>query len=264
MIRNPFMKWLWDSRRSIIGWTLGIVVAACGYAAFWPTIANPELQAALENYPRALLDALNYNDISTPAGYLTATVYGLIAALLLAVFGIASGTRTIAGDEEAGTLDLILAHPISRRRLAVQRFGGFAASVTVIVAVLWLGMLAISGPAQLTGISAAQFAAMHVHLAAFGILFGALSFAVGAASGRRGLALGVGAGAAVLAYAASGIIPQVNGLAWVKDYSPFTWLTGSEPLRNGLDLADVGLLLGISALLVAAGTYGFVRRDIAG
>jgi ABC-type transport system involved in multi-copper enzyme maturation permease subunit len=36
---------------------------------------------------------------------------------------IAAGTRAVAGDEEAGTLELILAHPVSRRGLALRRLG---------------------------------------------------------------------------------------------------------------------------------------------
>ena len=124
-------------------------------------------------------------------------------------------------------------------------------------------MLAISGPAQLTGIPAARLAAMHLHLGAFAILFGALTFAVGAATGRKALALAVGAVVGVLAYAASGIIPQVQGLAWVQDYSPFLWLNGTHPQDNCPHHGHLGLMLGIAALLVAAGTLAFQRRDVA-
>ena len=36
--------------------------------------------------------------------------------LLLLVYAIGAGSRAIAGEEESGTLDLLLAHPLSRRR----------------------------------------------------------------------------------------------------------------------------------------------------
>ena len=77
-MRSVFTKWLWDARRSIVGWTIAIVLAGAGYAAFWPTINNPELQDFIENYPEAILRAINYTDIATAAGYLNATVYGLV------------------------------------------------------------------------------------------------------------------------------------------------------------------------------------------
>ncbi len=262
MTRNVFTKWLWDSRRGIGGWTLAIVLAGCGYAAFWPTIDDPSIQELIDNYPAALLEAINYTSISTAAGYLDATVYGLVVAVLLLVYAVAAGARIIAGDEEAGTLDLVLAHPVSRTSVALQRFASFTASVVLIVVVFWAVMMIIAGPAQFSGIPPAMLAAMHVHLAAFAVLFGAISFAVGAVTGRRGVALASGAVGGVLAYAASGIIPQVEGMAWVRDYSPFTWLNGAKPLINGVDLTDLALMVGISALLVAIGALGFGRRDL--
>ncbi len=263
MTSNVFTKWLWDSRRSLLGWTLAIIVAGCGYAAFWPTINDPQMQELLENYPAALMEALNYTNISTAAGYLNATVYGLVVAVLLLVFSVATGARTIAGDEEAGWLDLVLAHPVSRTGVALQRFAAYVASVLLIAVVFWLAMVAISGPAQLSAVSPAMLAGMHLHLAAFAVLFGSITFCVGAATGRRGLALGVGAGIGLLGYAMSGVIPQVEGLEWVRDYSPFAWLNGSEPLVNGVHLGHVGLMLGLSLLLAAVGTLAFQRRDVA-
>jgi ABC-2 type transport system permease protein len=258
-----YRKWLRDNRRSVAGWTLAILVVGCGYAAFWPTMDNEELQSLLENYPPALLEALNYTDIATPEGYLTATVYGLVVGLLLVVFTVAAGTRTIAGEEEAGVLDVTLSHPVSRTSVALQRIGAVITAIAVIVGVFFLAMLALAAPAGFDEIPAANFAAMHAHLALFATLFAALAFAVGAATGRRVWAFAVGAGAAVVAYAASGVLPQVEGLAWTKEWSAFTWLTGSTPLRDGIDPAHLGIMAGLSLLFVVVGTLVFARRDVA-
>jgi ABC-2 type transport system permease protein len=263
MIRTVYAKWLWDSRRALLGWTLAIVFVGCGYAAFWPTFDDPEIAKLLESYPSALLDALNYSNISTPQGYLSATVYGLVVAVLMVVFAVTSGTRIIAGDEEAGTLDLTLSQPVSRPSLALQRVAAFATGVLIIVAVFFAAILAVAGPARFDTISPQYFAAMHLHLAAFALLFGTLAFAVGAATGRRAAAWVTSAGLAVAAYAASGIIPQVEGLEWVRSYSAFTWLNGSTPLANGIDVGYVALMVGISVLFAALGTLAFRRRDLA-
>lgn len=255
--------WLRASRRTLLGWSVGVVLVGGLYAGFWPTLDNPELQELLENYPQAILEAIGYTDVSTPQGYLNATIYGLVVAVLLLVFAVVMGTRLVAGDEEAGTLDLVQAHPVSRPSLALQRFAAFAAAVVLIVAVFWLVMVAIAGPARFSEISPAQLAAAHVHLALFTVMFGSLTFAVGAATGRRGPALATGAVVGVVAYAAAGLLPQVDGLEWTRDYSAFTWLNGSEPLRNGVDGRHVLLMLAITLALVAGGTFGYRRRDIA-
>jgi ABC-2 type transport system permease protein len=263
VLRNVFTKTLWDGRRSLLGWTLAIAAVAAMYASFWPTVNTPQMQAAMANYPKALLEAFNYNDLASAAGYVGSSVYGLLIPLLVAVFAIAYGTRAVAGDEEAGTLDLLLAHPVSRTRTALQRFGALALTLVVIGAVLWSAMLAITGPARLDGITAGEFAAATLQLMLFGACLGALAFAIGAATGRRAPALGGTAGVAVLAYLANGVFPQLKGLAWTRDVSPWHWGVGGEPLKNGLQVGDSLLLLGTTVVLVALGTLAFNRRDIA-
>ena len=263
MLGDSFTKWVWDGRRSLIGWTLAISLVGGFYAAFWPTMRDPGIQEAIANYPQALLDALNYTDLATPAGYLNATVYGLVVGILLIVFAVVAGARTIAGDEEAGTLDLILAHPVGRERLSLQRFAALGAGLVLISFVFWIVMIALAGPAQLEGISIGRFAAMHLNLVLFGAFFGAVTFAVGAATGHKAVALTAGSAVAVAGYLANGIIPQVEGFEWVKGLSPFDWLTGADPLTNGIPVGDSLMMAGLIAVLVAAGTWAFARRDIA-
>ena len=144
----------------------------------------------------------------------------------------------------AGTLDLVLAHPVSRASLALQRFAAFLFSVVLIGVALLVVLVALTGPARLEGISVGDYAAMHLHLTLFAALFGSVGFGIGAATGRRGLALGVGAGVAVFGFAANGILPQVEGLEWVKGYSPFNWLNGGVPLVNGVQTGNALIMTG--------------------
>ncbi|MFI5484761.1 ABC transporter permease subunit [Micromonospora echinaurantiaca] len=263
LLRDPFTKALHDARRSLLGWTVAIVAVGAMYASFWPTVQTPEMKEALAAYPEGVLEAFNYSDLTTAAGYLGSAVYGLLVPLLVAVFAIAAGTRAVAGDEEAGTLDLVLAHPVSRTRLALLRFAAVAAGIVAVAVLLGLAMIALSGPAQFDGIGAGGFAAMTVHLTLFGLTFAALAFAVGAATGRRAAALGTGAAVAVLGYLANSVFPQVEGLAWAREVSPFHWYLGGSPLVDGVQPAGALLLLGTTVLLVAAGTAAFTRRDLA-
>jgi ABC-2 type transport system permease protein len=263
VLRNVFTKTLWDARRSLIGWALSIAAVGAMYAAFWPTVNTPEMQRAMASYPKAMLEAFNYNDLASAAGYVGSSVYGLLIPLLVAVFAIAYGTRAVAGDEEAGTLDLLLAHPVSRTAMAVQRLAALATALVVISFVLWLAMRAITGPAKLGDISAVELAAASLQLVLFGLCIGALAFAIGAATGRKAAAIGGAAGVTVLAYLANGVFPQVEGLAWTRSGSPWHWYAGGEPLKHGLQVGDSLLLLGTAAVLVTLGTWAFNRRDLA-
>jgi ABC-2 type transport system permease protein len=68
---------------------------------------------------------------------------------------------------------------------------------------------------------------------------------------------------AVLAYLANSVFPQLQGLEWTRDLSPWHWYLGGEPLKNGLQTGDALLLLAVTAVLVAAGTWRSNRRDVA-
>lgn len=262
LLRNILTKALWDARRSVLSWAVAIAAVGAMYGAFWPSVQSPEMVKALQAYPQGLLEALNYDDLTTAAGYLGGSVYGLLAPLLVAVFAIAAGTRAVAGDEDAGTLDLILAHPVSRARLALHRFAAVCVATVVISLALWLVMLALTGPAKFDGVSAGEFAAANLQLTLFGIGVGALAFAVGAASGRKALTLGASAGLVVLGYLANSVIPMADGLEWTRELSPFYWYLGGDPLSRGLDPRGCALLAATAAALVAAGTYAFTRRDV--
>lgn len=262
-LRDPFTKALHDARRSLLGWALAIVAVGTMYASFWPTVQTPEMARAMAAYPQGLLEAFNYTDLTSAAGYLGGAVYGLLVPLLVAVLAITVGTRAIAGDEEGGTLDLVLAHPVGRVRLALHRFAALAVGVVGVAVLLGVAMLALRTVVEFTGVTVGGFAAMTLHLALFGTTFAALAFAVGAATGRRAAALGAGAGVAVAGYLANSVLPQVDGLARARDLSPFHWYLGGDPLVDGLQPGGLLALAGTTVVLVALGTWRFTRRDLA-
>jgi ABC-2 type transport system permease protein len=259
-----FAKAVTDSRRGWIGWAVAMAAVAAMYAGFWPSIGNnPDMTKALEAYPESLKEALHMQDLTQPANYLGTTVFGLLIPLLLAVFAISAGVKAVAGDEEAGTLDLVLAHPVSRVSLALQRFAAIAAALAVITGLLALAVIGLRGPADFTEVSAGKILAICFQLALFGLFFAALSYAVGAWTGKRTAAIAVGAAVVVFAYLGDSFLPQVDALKWTEPISPFDWYLGGEPLVNGVQLGHAALLLGSALLLVAIGTWRFNRRDVA-
>lgn len=260
--RTVLSKTLWENRRGVVAWPLSVAAVGAMYAAFWPTIDTPEMQQAMSSFPQALLEAMNYTDMTSAAGYVGSAVYGLLAAALVAVMTITQGARAVAGEEEDGVLELLLAHPVSRARLALERFAALAVTMALTAVVLWVTMVALSGPARLEGVSAGEFAAASIQLALFGLALGSVAFAVGAATGRRGWAVSAAAAVTVLGYLANGVFPQFEPLRWTRNVTPWDWYVGGAPLRNGLQLGDCGLLLTTTALLVAVGTWAFTRRDI--
>ncbi|WP_280244595.1 hypothetical protein [Nocardia abscessus] len=57
---------------------------------------------AVSSYPEAMRAALRSNDMTSAAGFLGSSVFGLLLAMF---FGVTFSARTIAGDEESDEQD---------------------------------------------------------------------------------------------------------------------------------------------------------------
>jgi ABC-2 type transport system permease protein len=262
MLHSVFSKSLWEQRRALVGWTIGITAVGVFYASFFPAVSGPEISEAMENMAPELMEALGFTAISTPAGYLGSTTFGLLGPVLMIVMGTWLGTRAIAGDEESGRLDVLLAHPVSRVQVAVERFAALAVAMGVVSLVLLAALLAVSGVAQLETIGAANLAAACLHLAVLGTFFGGLALAVGAATGSRALCSAVAAAVGVVGYFANTLAAQIDAVSWAQSLSPFRYYSGGRPLVNGVQVVDLGILAAAAIALVAIGTALFSKRDV--
>jgi ABC-2 type transport system permease protein len=263
MLRSVFGKTIWDQRRGILGWAIGVTAVGVGYAAFYPTLNSPEMAEFMDAYPQEIMDAMGMTDLTSPEGYLGGTTYGLLGPVLMLIFGASVGGRAIAGEEEAGRLDVLLAHPVTRTRVVLERAGAMLVALAVAGVALLVGMLAAAGPAEFSDIGAANLAAASGQLVLLAFFFGSLALAVGAVTGRRSLALGVVAVVGVLTYFANTLGPSVEALAWSEKVSPFFYYSGGDPLRNGFQVIDSLILLAAAGGLILIGVLGFRQRDVA-
>jgi len=263
MRHSVFGKSLWDGRRGLIGWIIGITAVGCLYAAFYPTVNTPEMADAIKAYPKGLLDAIGFTDITSASGYVGSTTFGLLGPILILVFATAMGGSAIAGEEEAGRLDLTLAHPVTRWAVLLQRFAALVAAMAAVGLVLAVALIALSGPAQLEDLEPANIVAASAQLALLGIMFGALALSLGAVTGRRNLAAAGVAVIGVAGYLANNLAPSVGGLEWLQRLSPFFYQSGGAPLRDGFQAVDSAVLVVVSLIIVVAGGLVFDRRDVA-
>ncbi|HEY3607317.1 MAG TPA: ABC transporter permease subunit, partial [Pseudonocardiaceae bacterium] len=151
------VKQLRDNRRSYLSWAGVLTAVAVLYASLWPVFGhNSGLTSLVSSLPQAMKDAFHMTDYATATGYFSSSVFGLVVPVLMAVFAITAGTQAIAGDEQAGTLDLVLAHPIGRIRLALARFGAVVAAIVAAGALLLVVILVIRVPAQFSELSVAN------------------------------------------------------------------------------------------------------------
>jgi ABC-2 type transport system permease protein len=265
MLRNVALKTLRDLRRSFVWWSLGLAGMVAMLVAVYPTVRdNPALNRLLDEYPEALKAFVGFGgefDYASAAGYLGSELFSFMVPLLLLVAAIGAGARGVAGEEEAGTLELLLSCPVTRRRLALEKLAALVLEVcglgAVLLVSLWVGARAVSMDVSVAHLAAATASAVLLALA-----YGALALLVGAATGRRGLAVALVAALAVAAYLVAALAPLVGGLDPVKVASPFYHYSASDPLRQGLAAGHALLLLAIAAAAGLLAPFALERRDV--
>lgn len=252
---------LQGQRRTLLLWGIAVAAVCALYTSFYPSMGGgAEMEALIDSMPAGLVEALGYDQIGTANGYLQSTVYGLLGPILLLVFAIGTGARLVAGQEEDGTLELELTAPVTRRQVFTERLGALWLDLVLLVGVVTVAtvllVLALDMDASLVNVLAGS-----VGLLLLVVAFGTIAFAVGTATGRRGLALGTAAGLAVVAYMLDAIGPTVD-LAWMTAVSPFAWYVGGDPLIEGFDGAGLARLAVLTLVAVVAGWTAFRRRDL--
>ncbi|MFA9432378.1 ABC transporter permease [Egicoccus sp. AB-alg2] len=251
-----------DRRRTLLLWSLAIAAVTAVYVSFYPAMGDgADLSAFVENMPEGLVSALGYDNIATPGGYLSSTVFGILGPALLLVFGIGWGGRTLAGAEEDGTLELELTHPVSRTQVYAERLLGLWLGLLLLVTIVFVVAFGLVTALDME-LATSNLLAGTVGLFLLGLALSTVALAVGAATGRRGVAVGAAAGLAVVAFVADAIGPLVDGLGWLTDVSPWSWYLAGEPLLEGFDVTGLALLAALTAVATVAGLVRYRQRDL--
>ena len=263
MLRNVFLASIREQRRSLAWWVGGMGVLNVVTLLFYPSVAAmPEINAILED-AGPLLQAFvgQIEDITSPAGFVDIELFSFMIPLLFIALGIFGGSGAIAGEEERGTLDLILSNPLNRWRLLVDKFAANMAVVALLAAGTWAGLV-IGALAVSMDISMVRLAEATISAALLGAAFGTFALALGSWQGKRGTAAGIASAAAVASYLINSFAPLVDALEPLKHLSLFHYYSSARPLFDGLDPVHVLVLAVVTVLLFGVALVTFERRDL--
>jgi ABC-2 type transport system permease protein len=249
-------------RTSLILWAVSVAALVAGIAAIYPTVRdNPSLDNIYGDLSPTLQSLLGGSSLTSPAGYLNTQLFAFFLPAVLLVFAIGRGAGSIAGEEEERTLDLLLAQPVDRRRLYLEKALAVLIGTVVLTAACIIAVVAVRSPADLT-LAYSHLLAACVQM---GLLCAALGFAaqaIAAATGRRAIGIAAAAGYTFVSYVIYGLSATVHPLYYVRPLTLWRWYLGGDPLTTGFEVKGVGVLVAVSAVIVAAGVVAFRRRDL--
>jgi ABC-2 type transport system permease protein len=214
-------------------------------------------------FPKQLADFGGGDIFSLPGSIALGFVHPISVALV-SVFAVGFASSAVAGERQRGTLEVLLARPISRRQLYA----------TLLVAAL--SFIAVVIAAQVVGsyVSAAAFGVAHevapsnlVLLWFNGLLlygaFASIGLAASVSFDRLGPALGITLGVVVISY-----FLQILGSLWpdaepLQPYSLFHYLEARDILTGAAHPVDLVVLGAVIVAGIAWSLYEFPRRDLA-
>lgn len=251
-----------DSWRSTLAWALGLAGAIFLYLPLYPSIGrSAQMQQMIDALPQEMTKALNYDQIASGSGYTQATLFGLLGFLLMTIASVAWGAAVVGGDEEAGLLELTLAHGVTRVQLVMERALALFLRIIMLSALVFVLVRALNEPAQL-GIRPENLFGATVLFAGLALLSGSVALFFGALTGRRIYGVSAGAGVAIMGYIFNAVGRQSSDVEWLLNLSPYHWAYGTSPVTNGADWSVAAWLWGISVVLVLLAAAALARRDI--
>ena len=215
----------------------------------------------LDQFPETLLAAFGGGDMSTPEGFYQIETFGLMAPIALMLVTITVGARALAGEEERRTMGLLLANPIKRSKIVLEKAWvmvvcaitiGFATFIGV-----WFGSL-LGG----LGMDVGNIAATCLLVTLLGLVIGAIALTLGAATGQTKIAIFGSIGAASVFYLASSFLPLNESVADYAKWSPYYYYLSSDPLLTGMNWSHGAILAGLTLGLVLLSIVLFQRRDL--
>ena len=254
---------LGSRRLAVLGWGIALALFAVMYIAIYP-----QLSAQLDSF-RALFDLPMYRafgmEITSFEGFIASMVIQFIP-IMLAIYVIMSSTETLAGEEDKGTLELVVAMPLKRWHIVLVK-----ATALAIVTLLILTIAGVGGAIALVGVKTSagvdltarqaclgMLGAWPIHLAVLmiGLFFSACC------PNQRSAAMATTT-IYVVSYFVESLAALVESLDTVKAFSVFSYFDSTAALfTEGIRAGDVAVLLATAAFFLVLALISFERRDI--
>jgi ABC-2 type transport system permease protein len=262
--RSVYLKSLRDARIAILGWGIGLgLLMYVVLIAVKQVVATAAARAALASLASSFTWLAEPVSIGTPGGYAT-WKYGP-TVLILAIWPLLVGSRMLRGEEERGSLDVLLSLPKSRLSVALQKV---AAMWTALAAMGLLIALLVYAGGQSTsatyGFGGSVLFALNLILACG--VFGSISLFLSQFTQERRTASGITGGLLVFFIILDMVHRVIPNTEWISRLSPVYYYNLSKPLipSYGTNAVALLILVGISLVLTTAAVALFVTRDVAG
>jgi ABC-2 type transport system permease protein len=239
------------------GWGILIPIVYVSFSDAIREIANSGA------FPKELMN-FGSGSLFTVPGAITIGFQHPLVIAFLGIFAVGTSTAAIAGERERGTLEVLLARPISRRTLYVTVAGAVVVLLAVELAALLGGQLAGIVATDIGDqVDASAFWLVFANGLLLWAAFAAFSLAASVSFDRHAPALGLALAFLLVNYFLEILGSLWTDVAWSQEYSLFHHFQPTELLTGKADPLDFVILAAAVLVPAAYALIVFPRRDLA-
>ena len=256
---------LWRSQRTKL---LIVCVAMLAWNSFLPVIYKSfgqQMKVLVDSgiIPKQLTNFGGGDVFSLPGAVAVGYIHP-ISIILISIFAIGFAASAVAGERQRGTLEVLLARPISRRRVyatllvAVLFFVGLVLLASILGTVLGAAIVGVGGELAVERLPLLWINGMLL----WGSI-GAIALAASVSFDRLTPALGLTLAIVVVSYflyVLASLWPDAKGL---EPYSIFYYLASRDVLNGIVNVGGLALLAAVGAAAIVIALVVFPRRDLA-
>lgn len=261
MLSSVLLKSVGDrSRATVIAVVILFLYVGLAMAAY--NTMSDDIIRIYEQMPPAMAQIYGTND-GTALGLATGAIFALMAPVVILSYSISGGVGATVGEEKRGSLDLLLANPVSRSGVVIPKSVVALAGTVIIGLGTWLTVI---GVAAMLGQDAGNLDVFSAAIMLIGLaaMFGGLAAAVAGWTGRSGAGIGIATGLATISWFITSVLSVEPSLETLSKLTPWYLYSGSEPIFNGIGWWQLAVMLGSGIALGLLGVVGVNRRDLKG
>lgn len=247
----------------ILGWGLGLAVL--GYFLFdiYETMfgMNVDLQQMMAAFPEEMMAFFGGDvDVFDPEGFIHLEFFSYIP-IILGIVAVSGATGLIVKKEEEGSLELILAQPVSRSAVFWGKLLALLVTIILILAITWGGFaLGLAGTDSFD-LDQGQLILPFVSLFAVLLLFLGLALMLSMILPTSGSANLVTNFLLIASFFITSLAQIEDRLEVMNRFSPLRYYQGGKAL-SGLNIDHLLLLFGVSLVFILAAWLLFEKRDL--
>ena len=255
----------WRSQRTKL---LIVCIAIAAWSTFLPVIYQSfgsQMRALVDSgvIPKQLTN-FGGGDVFSLGGAVALGYVHPISIILLSIFAIGFTTSAVAGERQRGTLEVLLARPISRRQVYVTLLVAVLLFIGLVLVAASIGTLVGSAVVGVLGeLATDRLAVLWLNGMLLWGSIAAIGLAASVSFDRLTPALGITMAIVVVSYfldILGSLWPDAAGL---QPYSLFHYLTARDILNGIVSAGGFVLLAVVGAVAIAVALVVFPRRDLA-